>query len=131
VEEMLIARVHVYVQVMSIRGAQFKYAGHVVSFLRDVGTVYLVGAAPCTRTQFPLSVAFAVTVHKCQGMTASRIVANISKRDFQAGITYVAVSCATSLRGVMFDVPFDLEAIRQASRDSFVQREDDTRRRMP
>ena len=100
----------------------------VVSIFRVVRE-FLVGTAACTRTQFPLTVAFAVTVYKCQGITASCIVADISGRDFQAGLTYVAVSRATSLQGVMFDVPFDLEAIRQTSRESYAAREEDARRR--
>ena len=45
VEEMLIARVHVHVQVLTVRGAQYKYRGHVVHFLRDVGKVY--SQLPC------------------------------------------------------------------------------------
>jgi hypothetical protein len=40
VEEMLIARVHVHVQVFQYRGQQYKYSGHVINFLRDVGSVY-------------------------------------------------------------------------------------------
>ncbi|KAF6515257.1 hypothetical protein HZS61_005163 [Fusarium oxysporum f. sp. conglutinans] len=40
VEEMLIARVHVFVNVMQVRGQQYKYRGHIVHFLRDVGKVY-------------------------------------------------------------------------------------------
>ncbi|KAM4056434.1 PIF1-like helicase [Hirsutella rhossiliensis] len=36
VEEMLIARVHVHVKVLQVRGAQYKYRGHVVHFLRNV-----------------------------------------------------------------------------------------------
>ncbi|KAG4268366.1 hypothetical protein FPRO04_12472 [Fusarium proliferatum] len=40
VEEMLICRVHVHVQVMAYRGQQYKYKGHVVNFLKDVGQVY-------------------------------------------------------------------------------------------
>jgi hypothetical protein len=39
-EEMLIARVHVFVNVMQVRGQQYKYRGHIVHFLRDVGKVY-------------------------------------------------------------------------------------------
>jgi len=90
---------------------------------------FLVGTAACIRIQFPFTVVFAVTVYKCQGITASRIVVDISGRDFQAGLTYVAVSRVTSLQGVMFDVPFDLEAIRQMSRESYAAREEDVRRR--
>jgi len=40
VEEMLIAPVHVFVNVMQVRGQQYKYRGHIVHFLHDVGKVY-------------------------------------------------------------------------------------------
>ncbi|KAK0655304.1 hypothetical protein B0T16DRAFT_308355, partial [Cercophora newfieldiana] len=40
VEEQLIARVHVHVDVYCVRGQQYKYKGHVTNFLRDVGSVY-------------------------------------------------------------------------------------------
>lgn len=40
VEEMLIARVHVYVNFLQVRGAQYKYRGHVVHFLRNVGKLF-------------------------------------------------------------------------------------------
>jgi len=90
---------------------------------------FFIGTAAYIRIQFPLTVAFAVTIYKCQGITASRIVANINSRDFQAGLTYVAVSRATSLQGVIFDMPFDFEAICQTSRKSYAAREKDAHRR--
>ena len=40
VEEMLIARVHVFMEVHQVRGQQYKYSGHVCNFLRDVGKIY-------------------------------------------------------------------------------------------
>ncbi|KAK8912099.1 hypothetical protein VCV18_012612 [Metarhizium anisopliae] len=39
-EEALIARVHVHVNIMLMRGQQYKYRGHVVHVLREVGLVY-------------------------------------------------------------------------------------------
>jgi ATP-dependent DNA helicase PIF1 len=39
-EELFIARVHVSVNVFTVRGQQYNYRGHVVHFLRDVGKVY-------------------------------------------------------------------------------------------
>ncbi|KJK85038.1 hypothetical protein H633G_11133 [Metarhizium anisopliae BRIP 53284] len=39
-EESLIARVHVHVNIMLVRGQQYRYRGHVVHFLREVGLVY-------------------------------------------------------------------------------------------
>ena len=40
VEEMLIARVHVFIEVHQVCGQQYKYSGHVCNFLRDVGRIY-------------------------------------------------------------------------------------------
>jgi hypothetical protein len=40
IEEMLIAQVHCYVEVRQIRGVQYKYKGHVVSFLTNTAKVY-------------------------------------------------------------------------------------------
>ena len=40
IEEMLIVRVYIHVQVISICGAQYKYSGYIVNFLYNVGTVY-------------------------------------------------------------------------------------------
>ncbi|OXV12228.1 hypothetical protein Egran_00009 [Elaphomyces granulatus] len=39
-EEMVISRVHVSVEVCRVRGQQYKYSGHIVSFRRDTGRVY-------------------------------------------------------------------------------------------
>ncbi|EED11952.1 hypothetical protein TSTA_000300 [Talaromyces stipitatus ATCC 10500] len=38
-EEMLIARVHVHMQIRQIRGQQYRYQGHIVNFLRDTQRV--------------------------------------------------------------------------------------------
>jgi hypothetical protein len=40
IEEMLIARVHVFIEVRKVRGQQYHYRGHVVNFLRETGRVY-------------------------------------------------------------------------------------------
>ncbi len=37
---MVIAKVHVAINVFTVRGQQYKYRGHVVHFLRDVGKIY-------------------------------------------------------------------------------------------
>ncbi|KKP00882.1 hypothetical protein THAR02_07028 [Trichoderma harzianum] len=72
---------------------------------------FLVGNETCARTQFPLIVAFAITVHKCQSLTKDRIVTDLSTRDFQAGISYVAVSRVTSLQGLLLEAPFDRQSL--------------------
>ncbi|KAG5957810.1 hypothetical protein E4U58_005641 [Claviceps cyperi] len=60
---------------------------------------------PCTRTQFPLTVAYAITVHKSQGTTLDRAVVDVSARDFTPGLSNVAVS-RQDAGGIMFDAPF-------------------------
>ena len=52
-----------------------------------------------SRTQIPLMAAWAMTIHKCQGMTLSRVIVNLSDA-WQRGQEYVALSRARSLDGL-------------------------------
>lgn len=51
------------------------------------------------RTQIPLVPAWAMTVHKSQGMTLNKVVVDLA-RSFESGQEYVALSRATSLEGL-------------------------------
>jgi ATP-dependent exoDNAse (exonuclease V) alpha subunit len=57
--------------------------------------------------QIPLIVAWAITIHKVQGITADKIVTNIIEKDHVIGLTYVAVSRVKKLTGLLFEEPFD------------------------
>ncbi|KAJ6436943.1 hypothetical protein O9K51_10479 [Purpureocillium lavendulum] len=76
---------------------------------------FLVGATLCTRTQFPLTVCYAITIHKSQSITEDKIVTDLSCRDFQTGLSYVAVSRVKTLQGLMLDAPFDRNHLTYAS----------------
>ena len=53
-----------------------------------------------TRTQFPLCVSYAVTVHKIQGVTLHNAAIDIGASVFTAGMAYVALSRVSSLAGL-------------------------------
>ena len=55
------------------------------------------------RTQFPLTTAYACTVHKVQGLTLKKVVISfdlLEQRSFNYGQIYVALSRSTSLQGL-------------------------------
>jgi ATP-dependent exoDNAse (exonuclease V) alpha subunit len=73
---------------------------------------FAINNVACTRTQVPLTIAWAITVHKAQGITADKIVTNIAEKDHVVGLTYVAISRVKALKGLLFEEPFDYSRFR-------------------
>lgn len=63
-------------------------------------------------TQFPLRLAWAVTIHKSQGKTYERAVIDLGSGAFAPGQTYVALSRLTSLDGLYLSRPLRPSDIR-------------------
>lgn len=56
-------------------------------------------------TQYPLKLAWAITIHKSQGKTFDKVVVDIGRGTFAHGQVYVALSRCTSLEGMVLRKP--------------------------
>lgn len=56
--------------------------------------------------QYPLRLAWAVTIHKSQGLTFDKVIINAA-RAFAAGQVYVALSRCRTLEGIVLSTPLD------------------------
>jgi ATP-dependent DNA helicase PIF1 len=58
-------------------------------------------------TQYPLKLAWAVTIHKSQGQTFDRVIIDIGFGTFSHGQIYVALSRCTTLKGLILKQPLN------------------------
>jgi ATP-dependent DNA helicase PIF1 len=58
-----------------------------------------------TFTQYPLMLAWAITIHKSQGKTFDKVVVDIGRGTFAHGQMYVALSRCTTLEGIILKRP--------------------------
>ena len=68
--------------------------------------------------QLPLKLAWAVTIHKSQGLTLDKVVIDVGKREFSAGLTFVACSRVRQLQDLLFTPAFPYQRLSSLSNSS-------------
>jgi PIF1-like helicase/helitron helicase-like protein len=79
--------------------------------VEKITAYFNLNGAPARRTQFPLQNAFALTVHKTQGLTLPHATISLDIQMFANGQAYVAMSRATSWQNLQIS-SFDPDAIK-------------------
>ena len=111
-----------------------KYRGHSVVNAdgEDLGVpidalsrTWYEGKVPFQRTMVPLVPAYAFSIHKAQGQTLDKMVLNVGKKEFAAGLVYTALTRARALEQIAFDpMPFVTRFQVQGTKGFKLQKKD-------
>jgi len=101
---------------------KFDKINNIVNTERDSASFEVLKSIYYTRKQFPLMLAFAITIHKSQRLSLQTAIVDAGFSTFGPGMIYVALSRVTSLTGlhlVAFDrskVACDQKAVKEYNR---------------
>ncbi|CAG8469927.1 3415_t:CDS:2, partial [Cetraspora pellucida] len=75
----------------------------------------------CSRMQFPLCLAWAITIHKSQGLTLSQSVIDIGDKEFAIGLTFVAISRVRAIADLLFGSTFPYNRLQKLGESARLQ----------
>ena len=81
------------------------------------------------RSQFPVRLAYAITIHKAQGMTVPKVALDITSGKKDLCLFYVAISRVRRLDDLMFEETFDFDRLSSDEGNNALMRQHDWERR--
>lgn len=81
------------------------YTWGMYEFHYNKKTKTIVSDTVGTFTQYPIKLAWAITIHKSQGLTFDKVILDIGRGTFSHGQLYVALSRCTTLEGIVLKKP--------------------------
>jgi ATP-dependent exoDNAse (exonuclease V) alpha subunit len=83
----------------------FPHQWEMFEFSYDQKSSKILSESVGSFTQYPLRLSWAVTIHKCQGMTFDKAIVDIGRGTFSHGQLYVALSRCTTIDGLVLKKP--------------------------
>jgi ATP-dependent exoDNAse (exonuclease V) alpha subunit len=65
----------------------------------------------CSRKQYPLTLAYAISIHRSHGVTLENAVVEIGLNEFTLGITYVGCSSVKKIDGLLLEPSFNSDRL--------------------
>ena len=83
------------------------------------GVVPITQVRAANQKGMPLTLAWAVTIHKSQGMTLDHVTVDLGNTEFASGLTFVALSRAKTFNGLRVE-PFDFNRFQRIEKGRHV-----------
>ena len=96
----------IILQVPQYTGPSYlNHISHCIPMTPVTRTWYMDGKT-CSRTMLAIAPAYAITIHKSQGMSLDKVIINIGNSEFANGLTYTAISRCRKIENLAF-YPFE------------------------